>query len=107
MSKSKGQKKTATNLSNKSVVNQKQDKIPEVESMSTTINTNENKLYRVEVTGHSSPFSVIPVSSLRQSRQVHFIPFNKLFDEFQHFHKNGATIELVEPVNISAQSSDS
>jgi phycoerythrin-associated linker protein len=59
---------------------------------------NENKIYRIEVTDHTKIGSVSPISRLRQSNQVLMVPYNKLFQEYQHIHRRGGVIASVTPV---------
>jgi phycoerythrin-associated linker protein len=58
----------------------------------------EGKIFRVEVTGYSSPGKVNRVSKFRRSNQVYLVPFNKLSQEYQRIHKQGGVISSITPV---------
>jgi hypothetical protein len=70
------------------------------QALDVTDNTNNDKIYRVQVSGYSSPGAINRISKLRQSNQVFLIPYSKLFQEYQHFHRRGeiiTSVTLVEP----------
>ena len=56
---------------------------------------NDGKVYRIEVTGYSSPGKVNRVSKFRRSNQVYFVPFNKLSQEYQRIHASGGVIASI------------
>ncbi|MBR8827698.1 MAG: phycobilisome linker polypeptide [Gomphosphaeria aponina SAG 52.96 = DSM 107014] len=58
----------------------------------------EGKVFRIEVTGYSSPGKVNRVSKFRRSNQVYLVPFNKLSQEYQRIHKQGGVIASITPV---------
>jgi len=64
----------------------------------TASSTEEGKIYRVEVTGYSSPEAVNRVSKFRRSNQVFLVPYNKLSQEYQRIHKEGGVITKITPV---------
>jgi phycoerythrin-associated linker protein len=59
----------------------------------------EGKVYRIEVTGYSSPGAVNRVSKFRRSNKVYIVPFNKLSETYQRIHKEGGQIASITPVN--------
>ena len=68
------------------------------QALELTHNTNNDKLYRIQGTGYKSPGALGRVSKLRQSNQVFLIPYDKMFQEFQHIHRRGEIITSVTPV---------
>jgi phycoerythrin-associated linker protein len=56
------------------------------------------KVYRIEVTGYSSPGAVNRVSKFRRSNKVYFVPYEQLSDEYQRIHKQGGKIASITPV---------
>jgi len=59
----------------------------------------EGKVFRIEVTGYSSPGKVNRVSKFRRSNQVYLVPYEKLSQEYQRIHKQGGKIASITPVN--------
>lgn len=59
----------------------------------------EGKIYRIEVTGYSSPGKVNKISSFRRSNKVYMVPFEKLSQEYQRIHSQGGVIASITPVN--------
>ena len=59
----------------------------------------EGKIYRIEVTGYSSPGKVNRISKFRRSNQVYLVPFEKLSQEYQRIHQQGGKIASITPVN--------
>lgn len=57
------------------------------------------KIYRIEVTGYSSPNAVNRVSKFRRSNKVYLVPYDQLSQEYQRIHKQGGTIASITPVN--------
>jgi phycoerythrin-associated linker protein len=58
----------------------------------------DGKVFRIEVTGYSSPGTVNRVSKFRRSNQVYLVPFNKLSETYQRIHKQGGVIASITPV---------
>lgn len=58
----------------------------------------QGKVYRIEVTGYSSPGKVRRVSKFRRSNKVYLVPFNKLSQEYQRIHQQGGVIASVTEV---------
>ncbi|OKH26853.1 photosystem I reaction center subunit XII [Hydrococcus rivularis NIES-593] len=58
----------------------------------------DGKVYRVEVTGYSSPGRVNKVSKFRRSNKVYFVPYNQLSQEYQRIHQQGGVIASITPV---------
>ncbi|MDJ0602013.1 MAG: phycobilisome linker polypeptide [Crocosphaera sp.] len=58
----------------------------------------EGKVYRIEVTGYSSPGKVNRVSKFRRSNKVYLVPFNKLSQEYQRIHQQGGVISSITEV---------
>jgi phycoerythrin-associated linker protein len=58
----------------------------------------EGKVFRIEVTGYSSPGKVNRISKFRRSNQVYLVPFNKLSQEYQRIHQQGGVIASITPV---------
>jgi phycoerythrin-associated linker protein len=58
----------------------------------------EGKVFRVEVTGYSSPGVVNRVSKFRRSNKVYLVPFNQLSETYQRIHKQGGVIASITPV---------
>ena len=56
------------------------------------------KVYRIEVTGYSSPGGVNRVSKFRRSNKVYLVPYNQLSQEYQRIHKQGGKIASITPV---------
>jgi phycoerythrin-associated linker protein len=56
------------------------------------------KVYRIEVTGYSSPTAVNRVSKFRRSNKVYLVPYEKLSQEYQRIHKQGGKIASITPV---------
>ncbi|MBO1347856.1 MAG: phycobilisome linker polypeptide [Hormoscilla sp. GUM202] len=61
--------------------------------------TSEGKVYRVEVTGYSSPGAVNRVSKFRRSNKVYLVPFDQLSKEYQRIHQQGGKIASITVVN--------
>ncbi|NEP42875.1 MAG: photosystem I reaction center subunit XII [Okeania sp. SIO2H7] len=59
----------------------------------------EGKIYRIEVTGYSSPGKVNRISKFRRSNQVYLVPFEKLSQEYQRIHQQGGKIASITSVN--------
>ncbi|CAC5340018.1 MULTISPECIES: phycobilisome linker polypeptide [Planktothrix] len=59
----------------------------------------EGKVYRIEVTGYSSPGKVNRVSKFRRSNQVFLVPFEKLSQEYQRIHQQGGVIASITPIS--------
>ncbi|WP_013324028.1 phycobilisome linker polypeptide [Gloeothece verrucosa] len=59
----------------------------------------DGKVYRIEVTGYSSPGKVNRISKYRRSNQVYLVPYNKLSQEYQRIHQQGGVIASITPVN--------
>lgn len=59
----------------------------------------EGKIYRIEVTGYSSPGKVNRISSFRRSNKVYLVPFEKLSQEYQRIHQQGGVIASITQVN--------
>ena len=57
------------------------------------------KVYRIEVTGYSSPNAVNRVSKFRRSNKVYLVPYEQLSQEYQRIHKQGGRIASITPVN--------
>ncbi|MEB3280120.1 MAG: phycobilisome linker polypeptide [Lyngbya sp.] len=58
----------------------------------------EGKVFRIEVTGYSSPGKVNRVSKYRRSNKVFLVPYEKLSQEYQRIHKEGGVIASITPV---------
>ena len=56
------------------------------------------KVYRIEVTGYSSPGAVNRVSKFRRSNKVYFVPYDQLSQQYQRIHKQGGKIASITPV---------
>ncbi|MGK7872841.1 MAG: phycobilisome rod-core linker polypeptide [Xenococcaceae cyanobacterium] len=61
--------------------------------------SDEGKVFRIEVTGYSSPGAVNRVSRFRRSNKVYIVPFNKLSQEYQRIHQQGGVIASITPVS--------
>lgn len=59
----------------------------------------EGKLFRIEVTGYSSPGKVNSVSKYRRSNKVYFVSYDRLSQEYQRIHQQGGVIASITPVN--------
>lgn len=59
----------------------------------------EGKIYRIEVTGYSTPGKVNRISTFRRSNKVYMVPFEKLSQEYQRIHNQGGVIASITPVN--------
>lgn len=59
----------------------------------------EGKIFRIEVTGYSSPGQVNRVSRFRRSNKVYLVPYEKLSQEYQRIHKQGGKIASITAVN--------
>lgn len=57
------------------------------------------KVYRIEVTGYSSPGKIKRVSKYRRSNAVYLVPFDKLSQQYQRIHQQGGVIASITPVN--------
>ncbi|BAZ43077.1 phycobilisome linker polypeptide [Chondrocystis sp. NIES-4102] len=57
------------------------------------------KIYRLEVTGYSSPGAVNRVSRFRRSNKVYLVPYEQLSQEYQRIHKQGGKIASITVVN--------
>lgn len=57
------------------------------------------KVYRIEVTGYSSPNAVNRVSKFRRSNKVYLVPYEQLSQEYKRIHKQGGRIASITPVN--------
>jgi len=55
----------------------------------------EGKVYRIEVTGYSSPGKVRRISQFRRSNKVYFVPFDKLSQEYKRIHALGGVISSI------------
>jgi phycoerythrin-associated linker protein len=60
--------------------------------------TSGGKVYRIEVTGYSSPGAVNRVSKFRRSNKVYLVSYDKLSEEYQRIHKQGGKIASITPV---------
>ena len=60
--------------------------------------TEEGKVFRIEVTGYSSPGAVKRISKFRRSNKVYLVPFNRLSQTYQKIHKQGGVISSITPV---------
>ena len=60
--------------------------------------SDEGKVYRIEVTGYSSPGKVSRVSRYRRSNQVYLVPFDKLSQEYKRIHQQGGVIASISVV---------
>jgi phycoerythrin-associated linker protein len=58
----------------------------------------QGKVFRIEVTGYSSPGKVSRVSKFRRSNRVYLVPFENLSQEYQRIHKQGGVIASITPV---------
>jgi phycoerythrin-associated linker protein len=58
----------------------------------------EGKVFRIEVTGYSSPGKVSRVSTFRLSNQVYLVPFEQLSQQFQRIHRSGGVIASITQV---------
>ncbi|AFZ34538.1 Phycobilisome linker polypeptide [Stanieria cyanosphaera PCC 7437] len=56
------------------------------------------KVYRIEVTGYSSPGAVNRVSKFRRSNKVYLVPYDKLSEEYQRIHQQGGKIASITPI---------
>ncbi|GAB4233397.1 MAG: phycobilisome rod-core linker polypeptide [Stanieria sp.] len=56
------------------------------------------KVYRIEVTGYSSPGAVNRVSKFRRSNKVYLVPYDKLSEEYQRIHRTGGKIASITPI---------
>ncbi|MGL5083968.1 MAG: phycobilisome rod-core linker polypeptide [Microcoleaceae cyanobacterium] len=60
--------------------------------------SDEGKVFRIEVTGYSSPGKVNRVSKYRRSNKVFLVPYEKLSQEYQRIHQEGGVIASITPV---------
>ncbi len=61
--------------------------------------TDGGKVYRIEVTGYSSPGAVNRVSRFRRSNKVFLVPYAQLSETYQRIHKQGGQIASITAVN--------
>jgi phycoerythrin-associated linker protein len=60
--------------------------------------TDGGKVFRIEVTGYSSPGAVNRVSKFRRTNKVYLVSFDKLSETYQQIHKQGGQIASITPV---------
>lgn len=58
----------------------------------------KGKVFRIEVTGYSSPGKVSRVSKFRRSNRVYLVPFEDLSQEYKRIHQQGGVISSITPV---------
>jgi phycoerythrin-associated linker protein len=61
--------------------------------------TDEGKVFRIEVTGYSSPGAVNRVSKFRRSNKVLLVAYSQLSETYQRIHKQGGQIASISAVN--------
>ena len=59
----------------------------------------DGKVFRIEVTGYSSPGRVKRISKYRRSNQVYLVPFEQLSEQYKRIHQQGGVIASITPVN--------
>ncbi len=65
----------------------------------TRLGAGANEIYRIEVTGYSSPGVVNQIPKIRRSNKVYLVPFSELSQAYQRIHKEGGKIASITAVS--------